>query len=264
MARGGIRVMCAPLTERTQAQLAAFLVAFIEERRWIEAPGGDPKQSTASPTNRSAWRADLIAKPVPAGGRALSAEDLYKRVAPSVFKVSTCVVRLTDTRCAFIGSAVAIDPKYLVTNAHVSEVSELLWIEGEGRRLEAEVVSVEPNTDRAVLKIVANDQELVPVAGVRDFASLRVGEPAFAIGSPVGLDDTLSSGVVSALRPRFQLVMGGVSDCVQTSAPISPGSSGGGLFDQRGNLIGITTEAVKPELAQNLNFAIAADAFFRP
>jgi S1-C subfamily serine protease len=88
---------------------------------------------------------------------------------------------------------------------------------------------------------------------------LEVGEKVYTLGSPVGLELTLSDGLVSGRRDEagFQLV--------QTTAPISPGSSGGGLFDARGNLIGVTTLVLtgRERLNQALNFAIPADAFWQ-
>lgn len=248
------------LNVESQLQLAAFLFAFVEERRWNESPASGSERSASSA--RVAWRTDILPMPPSRAGRVLSPEELYKRTAPSVFQVWSCRISLTKSQCDFVASAVAVSSRHLLTNAHVSDDREILWLEGESRRLEARVVAVDEATDRAVLELVTSDQELVPVAGARAFASLSVGEPAFAIGSPKGLDDTLSSGVVSALRRRFPLTTGGVADCAQTSAAISPGSSGGGLFDGRGNLIGITTQMRRD--AQNLNFAIAADAFFGP
>jgi hypothetical protein len=101
---------------------------------------------------------------------------------------------------------------------------------------------------------------LQPIAGVRSYESLEVGEAAYTLGSPVGLELTLSNGIVSGRRDENG------HRYVQTTAPISPGSSGGGLFDARGNLIGITTLALvgRENLNQALNFAIAADTFWQP
>ena len=98
------------------------------------------------------------------------------------------------------------------------------------------------------------------MSGVRSYDSLQVGEAAYTLGSPVGLELTLSNGIVSGRRDEEQ------RHYVQTTAPISPGSSGGGLFDARGNLIGITTLALvgRERLNQSLNFAIPADAFYGP
>lgn len=108
--------------------------------------------------------------------------------------------------------------------------------------------------------ITAAGVALPPVAGVRTYDSLQVGEAAYTLGSPVGLELTLSDGIVSGVRDEDGL------HYVQTTAPISPGSSGCGLFDARGNLIGITTLVLvgREHLNQSLNFAIPADAFHAP
>ena len=95
-----------------------------------------------------------------------------------------------------------------------------------------------------------------PVPGFRDYASLAVGEVVFTIGSPKGLVNTLGHGLLSGLR-RSE----GEAEYIQITAPVSEGSSGGGLFDDRGNLIGVTTFTIRD--SQNLNFAIAASQFWR-
>jgi S1-C subfamily serine protease len=96
--------------------------------------------------------------------------------------------------------------------------------------------------------------KLTPIQGVRTFESVEVGEDVFALGNPKTLELTFSPGIVSAKRRDDGV------DFVQTTAPIAPGSSGGGLFDARGNLIAITTFLLKGE--GSLNFAIAADGFW--
>jgi S1-C subfamily serine protease len=98
------------------------------------------------------------------------------------------------------------------------------------------------------------------VPGVRSYTDLKVGEPLFALGSPRGLELSLSEGILSGLREEEG------QKYVQTTAPISPGSSGGGLFDGRGNLVGITTLVLagKERLNQALNFALPADSLFLP
>lgn len=88
---------------------------------------------------------------------------------------------------------------------------------------------------------------------VRPYADIKVGERAFTIGTPRGLELTLAEGLVSSKRNSDGVRF------IQTSAPILPGSSGGGLFDAQGSLLGITTFLVKD--AQNLNFAIAAEEY---
>jgi len=114
-------------------------------------------------------------------------------------------------------------------------------------------VASDDASDRCVLE--ADGPDLEPVAGVRPFSDLAVGERVFAIGAPRALERTLTEGLVSGLRT------GPGRNMIQTSAPLSPGSSGGGLFDERGNLLGITTLASLPG-SQNLNFAIAASDYW--
>jgi S1-C subfamily serine protease len=95
--------------------------------------------------------------------------------------------------------------------------------------------------------------------GVRSYDSLEVGEKVYTLGSPVGLELTLSDGLISGRRDEDGF------HYVQTTAPISPGSSGGGLFDARGNLVGVTTLVLtgRERLNQALNFAIPAEAFWQ-
>ena len=85
--------------------------------------------------------------------------------------------------------------------------------------------------------------------------TLEIGETVYAIGNPQRLELTVSDGLLSGKRSAGELRL------VQTTAPISPGSSGGGLFDSRGNLVGITTSTRRD--AQNINFAIPAEDFWR-
>jgi S1-C subfamily serine protease len=89
---------------------------------------------------------------------------------------------------------------------------------------------------------------------VRSFQSIEVGEDVYALGNPQGLESTFSPGIVSAKRSE-----NGVN-YIQMTAPVTNGSSGGGLFDSRGNLIGINTFLLRGE--GNLNFAISADGFW--
>ena len=111
-----------------------------------------------------------------------------------------------------------------------------------------------------VLRMGVADAQLKPIVGVRPYADLKVGEPLYTLGAPSGLDLTLADGMLSGRREEEGVRY------VQTSAPISPGSSGGGLFDARGDLVGITTLtfAGKARLNQSLNFAIAAEMYWSP
>lgn len=192
----------------------------------------------------------LPKRPDHASGQPLSPADLFKKVERSVFLVAA-TPSLADAKARDIvfGSAIAVSDHLLLTNCHVVDGRDLIKIIQESTVTDAKLVAEDLDADRCVIR--ADNLALVPVPGVRPFADLVVGERVFAIGSPMTLERTLSEGLVSGLRHQPD------RNLVQTSAPISHGSSGGGLFDERGNLIGITTLG-STAAAQNLNFAIAA------
>ena len=107
--------------------------------------------------------------------------------------------------------------------------------------------------DRCVIQV--HKFKLQPVPGVRATGGLEVGESVYAIGNPRRLQRSLSQGLISGIRDERQ------GRLIQTTAPISPGSSGGGLFDSRGKLLGITSLTTVD--SQNLNFAVSADDFWK-
>jgi S1-C subfamily serine protease len=158
------------------------------------------------------------------------------------------------------GSGVIVrDDGHVVTNAHVvsgGAVTEAVL--ADGRRLDAELVGVDELTDLAVLKL--QDEEPFPTALLGSTSTLEVGEPAVAIGSPLGLSGgpTVTLGVISAVGRELQASTGPrLYDLVQTDAPIMSGSSGGALLDRHGAVIGITTAvAISDTGAEGLGFAI--------
>lgn len=154
-----------------------------------------------------------------------------------------------------LGSAIAVGERDLLTNCHVVEGATTVTLEREGLRFPATVVSANANADRCVLRIGATAQPLPKWVRVRPYADVKVGERVFTIGTPRGLELTLAEGIISSKRVKEG------ERLLQTSAPISRGSSGGGLFDAQGNLIGITTFMIRD--AQNINFAIAAEEYAR-
>ena len=197
----------------------------------------------------------LSKRPDHVGQKALTAAELYKKVERSVFVVLASP-SLGEARVRNImqGSAIAISDHLLLTNCHVVKDRPLIKLMQEGARADATLVAADVATDRCVIKTA--DITLAPIAGVRTMESLAIGEHVFAVGAPRSLERTLSEGLISGLRP------GRGRNLVQTSAPVSPGSSGGGLFDERGNLVGITTLGSIAG-SQNLNFAIAAADFWK-
>jgi len=175
---------------------------------------------------------------------------LFKTASPAVYAVLGQATALATSQ----GSAVAVSSKEAITNCHVVARSKTITLANATTRLRAEVIAADRKTDRCYLRVL--DGELEPVPGFRDYVSLSVGEVVFTIGSPEGLINTLGDGLLSGLRRSEDGV-----EYVQITAPVSPGSSGGGVFDDRGNLIGITTFTIRD--AQNLNFAISASHFWR-
>lgn len=136
----------------------------------------------------------------------------------------------------------------LVTNFHVTEDAHVAVVKlSNGDVYDSiGVINIDPRKDIAVLKIKAQN---LPYVSLGDSDTLNVGEKVIAIGNPAGLEQTVSDGVISGIRKSEEGLK-----IIQISAPISPGSSGGPLFNSKGKVIGITTATI--EGAQNLNFAI--------
>ena len=186
--------------------------------------------------------------------QALSPAEIYKKVERSVYVVLV-TNSLADAKARSIGqgSAVAITEHLLLTNCHVVKDRRLIAIVQGTTHADAKLVAADVQSDRCVIKV--DDLNLTPIGGIRGYDGLAVGERVFAVGAPQSFERTLSEGLISGLRQTR------LGNTIQTSAPISPGSSGGGLFDERGNLIGLTT-AILLNYSQNINFAVSASDFW--
>ena len=158
-----------------------------------------------------------------------------------------------------LGSGVIIDAKegYLVTNNHVvAEADEILITLKDGRQLTAKKIGADEASDIALLQIEAENLNEIKFS---DSDKLRVGDFAIAIGSPFGLGQTVTSGIVSALG-RSGLNIGNYEDFIQTDAAINSGNSGGALVNLRGELIGINTAIVGPNGGNvGIGFAIPSN-----
>ncbi len=162
-------------------------------------------------------------------------------------RVSGAVVMITAATPKGVsqGSGVVVGPELVVTNLHVISGSERISVvTKEGPLVAAVKITSKPSRDLAVLSVPGLKASRVLL---RPSAELSVGDRVFAIGNPRGYEQSLTEGLVSALRKEPD------GSIVQTSAAISPGSSGGGLFDTRGRLVGITTKTRTD--GQSLNFA---------
>jgi serine protease Do len=177
---------------------------------------------------------------------ALSAEQVYAKVSGAVWRVRTYD---GDNLPLSQGSAVVIGPTTAVTNCHVLAKAKRVSLQREKEAFDATLDMWDVKRDVCQLK-APNLRAAAVTLG--DSNKVAVGQSAFAIGNPKGLELTMSAGLVSSLRRNAenQLVL------IQTSAAISGGSSGGGLFDDQGRLIGLTTIGSVTGDAQNLNFAI--------
>lgn len=163
---------------------------------------------------------------------------VFGRVAPS-----TLVVLADGREGLSQGSGVVVAPGVVVTNYHVVQGRSKLSVRRGKEKKPAKLTALSEKHDLALLEVSGLGAS--PVI-VRPTAELVVGERVYAVGAPYGLELTLSDGLVSALRKRDDGLV------VQTSAPVSPGSSGGGLYDSSGRLVGIVTFSRD---GQNLNFA---------
>lgn len=221
---------------------------------------------------------DKEAQPRAVTARGDLAEDekttiaIFKNVAPSVVYITSI-----ELRRDFFSLNVYEIPKgtgsgfiwdrdgRIVTNYHVIEdASRIEVILADNTRWKAALVGAAPDKDVAVLKISAPPEKLEPIP-IGDSKNLLVGQKVFAIGNPFGLDQTMTSGIVSALGREIQSVTGRtIQGVIQTDAAINPGNSGGPLLDSAGRLIGVNTAIYSPSGASaGIGFAVPVEVVNR-
>jgi len=159
---------------------------------------------------------------------------------------------------ASLGSGVIVDKDgYILTNNHVVKDADEIKIKlSDKREFKGKIVGMDQKTDLAVIKIEANH---LPVVTLGDSDKLRVGETVIAIGNPFGLNQTVTSGIVSATG-RANVGIADYEDFIQTDAPINPGNSGGALVNIRGELVGVNTAIFSTSGGyQGIGFAIPSN-----
>jgi S1-C subfamily serine protease len=193
---------------------------------------------------------------------------VYEQTSPSVVHITTLAVR----RDAFTrdlqaipqgtGSGFVWDAEgHVVTNFHVVRDSNVAAVTlADHSTWEAQVVGRAPDKDLAVLRVNAPPERLPPIL-VGESANLQVGQTVLAIGNPFGLDQTLTTGVISGLERQIDSLAGNPIDgVIQTDAAINPGNSGGPLLDSAGRLIGVNTAIQSPSGAYaGVGFAVPVD-----
>ncbi len=237
----------------------AFLAAVIGANRGrpLHDPAASPR--TVTPANGL-------------GGEEKNNIRIFEKVAPAVVFINT----ITLERDFFslniyeipkgTGSGFVWDKEgRIVTNFHVIEGASKVEVTlADSSTWKAALVGAAPDKDIAVLKISAPPERLTPIP-LGTSSDLKVGQKVLAIGNPFGLDQTMTSGIVSALGREIKSVTGRkIRGVIQTDAPINPGNSGGPLLDSSGRLIGMNTAIYSPSGASaGIGFAVPVDEINR-
>jgi S1-C subfamily serine protease len=194
--------------------------------------------------------------------------DVFSKFSRSVVHVTSLATRrdrmtldVTEIPQG-VGSGFVWDQDgHIVTNYHVVQEGDRASVTlNNGSTYPARIVGVAPDKDIAILHIDADPKELLPLP-VGQSAGLKVGQKVLAIGNPFGLDQTLTTGVISGLGREIKSVTNRpIYDVIQTDASINPGNSGGPLLDSSGRLIGINTAIYSPSGANaGIGFAVPID-----
>lgn len=221
--------------------------------------GGNDSQETdsAQSSDDSAFSMEIRKKPENSDGGFVvkDVSDVVQKVRPSVVGVITESFQTYSTSSAGSGIILSEDG-YIVTNNHVVERGDSIAVTlDDGETYAAELIGTDVKSDIAVLKI---DAQNLPAAEFGDSSQVEVGEAAIAIGNPLGLNGTVTAGIISAVDREIQV---GSSNMVllQTDASINPGNSGGALLNEYGQVIGVNSAKISSEDSEGLGFAIPSN-----
>jgi 2-alkenal reductase len=229
--------------------------------------------SVAQPYVARLLLTDTAPRPVAARGDLSEAEqsiiELFERVSPSVVQVvGRQGVNMFEEDNAGVQSGTGFvwdGAGDIVTNNHVvNGTTDVAVRLATGVALAADIVGTAPNYDLAVIRLRNPQTVLKPVA-IGSSADLKVGQFAFAIGNPFGLDQSLTFGVISALHRRLPTSSGHqITNVIQTDAAVNPGNSGGPLLDSSGRVVGVNTAIISPSGSNaGIGFAIPMDVVNR-
>jgi 2-alkenal reductase len=201
-----------------------------------------------------------------------SAVEIFERVSPSVVHIvgrggsNEPSLSAPDEAEIRTGTGFVWDPAgNVVTNDHVVEGTKALAVRlASGEAVRATIVGLAPRYDLAVIRL-SDVRDLPQPLAVGSSADLKVGQAAFAIGNPFGLDQSLTNGIISSLKRRLPTSGGReIGNVIQTDAAINPGNSGGPLLDSSGRLIGVNTAIFSPSGSNaGIGFAIPVDVVNR-
>jgi serine protease DegS len=236
----------------------AFIIVLIKRDWLLPAPKAPEEAAARSRTSPMSF-ADAVALTAPAVVNIFTYRVVTEAVTPgNAPGTGSATPALRQGLETGLGSGVIVDTAgYVVTNNHVIACAQRIFVQlADGRIDEARTVGTDPATDLAVLQISLNN---LPVATLGKSDDLRTGDIVLAIGTPYGLSQTVTQGIVSALG-RGQLNVTAIEGFIQTDAAVNDGNSGGALIDAQGQLIGINTAALARNLGVNgISFAIPVD-----
>ncbi|MFN9623969.1 MAG: trypsin-like peptidase domain-containing protein [Cyanobacteriota bacterium] len=214
----------------------------VDQQRISDAPPAPPLQPSGN----------IIVAAVEKVGPAVVRIDTVRRTLNplgSVFGQGPSIKQQQGQGSGFITRSDGV----LLTNAHVVDGANQVGVTlPDGRSFSGKVLGADPLTDVAVVKVVASG---LPVAPLGDSSKVRPGEWAIAIGNPLGLDNTVTAGIISAIQRTNAVGEGQRVPYLQTDAAVNPGNSGGPLINDRGQVIGINT-AIRQAPGAGLSFAI--------